>query len=74
MRQTKPFRASKTLRGILLILVPLLKQLGVEIGIDDVVIIWDWLNSMVMMWTQLAGAILAIYGRLTADKGIRFTL
>ena len=74
MKQTKPFRMSKTLRWILLILIPLLKQLWVGIGIDDIILVGDGLNSIYAIAVQLVGAILAIYWRLKADKDIRFTL
>lgn len=65
---TKPIRASKTVRGILIAVIPMLKHLGVEIDMASLIQIGDVTNNLYMVAVQLVGLILALYGRVVANK------
>lgn len=68
---TKPVRASKTVWGLVLVLVPLLNQLGVELELGALVRLWDLVNELYLVAVQLVWVILALYGRFTVKKSLR---
>lgn len=71
--ETKPVRASRTLRGLLLVFLPLLQNLWVELDIKDIIEMGNQIDQMVLIATQLVGIILAIYGRFKAKKELVLT-
>lgn len=67
----KALLQSKTIRGILISCLPVLAFLGVEISQDDVSLIFDNLGALIVAFCNIAGAGLAIYGRIKADTKIK---
>jgi len=52
MEKSKPIRASKTIRGLLLVFLPIVQQLGVELDIMDIIEIGNGINELVLLATQ----------------------
>ena len=69
MSETKSVVQSKTVAGIILMLVPVAAKLvGIEFGEGDV----QALQLMIDQVTPLVGATLAFYGRMVAKTNLKF--
>ena len=66
--ETKPIRASKTVRGLVIAIIPMLQYVWLDIDISDVITIGNMTNELYDIAVQLVGIMIAFYGRLVAQK------
>jgi len=73
MTETKHVFDSTTIRGIIILLLPLIKQvLGIDIGTEEINSIFGNIDQLLTIGFTLVGAIMSIYGRIKANNNLSF--